>query len=313
MASTDRIPFWLLAAGVLIGFSLLFVGGPDYTSNRLLKVLWGLGHIPFMFVFGLALVRLLYRTKLNPQWALPAIYGSVVITFAIATEHLQGYVGRTESLSDLLADLFGALLALLLVSRFQIDLGVKGRNIFSGLTIVIGIMVIIPPATIVYDDIVARNQFPMIAGFEHRTELNRWKGSSGIWRSTERTTEGQYSLKFLLSTKKYSAISLKDFPSNWQDYRLLRFDIWSPRSSLPINVRIHDKEHARGTGAYSDRFNRSYRLTNGWNRILIDLSEVQYSPRERELNLKEIFRLLLFSHNLETSETLYLDQLILMH
>ena len=95
---------WLLYFGVLVGSILLFVGGPDYYSNRVFKVVWDLGHVPFMFVFGIAALGLLHRIQFISKKTLPALYGCVIIGVAFGSEYIQGFVGRTSSLSDVFAD-----------------------------------------------------------------------------------------------------------------------------------------------------------------------------------------------------------------
>jgi VanZ family protein len=297
---------YILYCGVLAGFILLFVGGPDYNSNRIFKAVWNLGHVPFMFAFGVAVLGVLHRTQFLSKKTIPVFYGCVVIGVALSSEYVQGFVGRTSSWSDVLADIFGGVLAWLFVSGL-------GQRLLTVLALVLCIIVITPFFTIMYDEVIVRNQFPLISGFENRTELSRWTGDSERQRSMNRSTEGLHSLEFLLLAKGYSGIAVRSFPSDWQDYRFLQFDVWSPQERLPVSVRIHDKLHTEGAQLYSDRFNRRYRLKQGWNRVSINLEEVRSAPLNRALNLSEVWELGLFSHNLGTQEKLYFDQLILVH
>ncbi len=303
---------WGLLAGLLVGFVLLFVGGPEYYASRLLKTSWDLGHILFMFLFGVALIGLLARLNIKAASVWLLIYGGVVLLFSATTELLQETVGRTGSLSDLLADSFGAMLALLLVRRRVTPLNALWWKPLAGVTAVVGAIVIMKPLTILYDEIVANYQFPLLAGFETRSELSRWGGSALYERSAERMVDGDYALKLLLSEAGYSGVSLKHFPSNWREFKALQFDIWSPRSLLPITVRIHDKTHVMGSRDYLDRFNRRYDLTKGWNRIVIAVEDIRLAPATRELNVSEVLGVGLFSHDLGESATLYLDQVMLL-
>ncbi len=306
-----KIRFWFVIIAVLIGFPLLFVGGPDYYSGRLVKTLWGLGHIPFMFMFGLALIEFISRLKLKSLWAPLLIYCVVILGVSFVTEFLQGFVGRSPSMSDVSADIFGALTALVIASRYQFISIVPGNRVLTMVTLVVGVIVFMTPLTIMYDEALAKYQFPLISGFENKTELTRWASKETLIRSTDRATEGRYSLKFAILPEGYSGLSIMGFPANWKPYRWLQFDIWSASSPLPITVRIHDRNHVVGAQLYSDRFNQRYILLKGWNRILIDLQKVKIAPQGRMLNLEEVWGLGIFSHDLGAREVVYLDRVAL--
>jgi hypothetical protein len=203
------------------------------------------------------------------------------------------------------------IMALVIACRYQFISIVPGNRVLTVMTLVVGVIVFIKPLTIMYDEALAKHQFPLLSGFEHQTELTRWASKETLVRSTDRATEGKYSLKFAILPEGYSSISIMDFPANWKSYRWLQFDIWSASSQLPITVRIHDRAHVEGAQLYPDRFNQRYTLLNGWNRISIDLQKVKISTKGRMLNLEEVWGFGLFSHDLGTREVVYLDQLTL--
>lgn len=296
---------YLLYLGVLSGFVLLFLGGPGYYSHRVFKAAWDLGHVPFMFVVGMVVLERLLKTQLISKKILPMVYGGVIIGVAFSSEYVQSFVGRTPSLPDVLADLLGGLLAWLFVFGLA-------QRLLVVLTFIFSIVVITPFSMIMYDELMARQQFPLISGFETRSELSRWTAKSELHRSSLRSTEGLYSLSFTLFDKGYSGVSIKDFPSSWQGYRFLKLDVWSPREQLPITIRIHDKLHTESDQLYSDRFNRLYRLKQGWNRVTITLDDIYSAPQDRAFNLNEVRGLGLFSYNLGAQEMLYLDRLVLV-
>ncbi len=291
---------------MLVGFILLFIGGPDYYSSRIFKAIWDLGHVPFMFVVGVVVLELLDRAKYISQKVLPVAYSCIVIGIAFSSEYTQSFVGRTLSLWDVLADIVGGLLAWL----FVFGLG-RRQRLLTALTLFLCITVITPFFTIVYDEVVAISKFPLISDFENHSELSRWSGGE-LKRSTLRSTEGLYSLAFMLLDEGYSGVATRDFSPDWQGYRFLQFDVWSPKVNLFVTIRIHDKLHAESAQLYSDRFNRRYSLKQGWNRLTITLDDVYSAPKNRAFNLSEVWGLGLFSYNLGTQEKLYLDQLILI-
>lgn len=311
-AATGIIPLWIIAICLTVSVPLLFIGGPDYYDNRVIKLLWDLGHIPFMFFTGLLLLRLLSRLPSMSYWLFCGLYFCTALMIAVATEYAQGKVGRVTSVSDVLADLWGALLAWVYTGRYPMVRSSVWKAAFYALAMTMGVLVLIKPVMIFYDEMLARSQFPLIAGFESSSELSRWRAKSGLVRSADKATEGQYSLKVLLLPEGYSGVSINDFPADWQGFDYLRFDVWSPLSPLPVTVRIHDRPHVEGEQHYHDRFNRQFQLKKGWNRILIDLNDVLRAPKNRAFKLDDVEGVGLFSYNLGVTEAVYLDQVVLL-
>lgn len=307
-----NMPSWVIAVCLVVSVPLLFVGGPDYYDSRVIKLLWDLGHIPFMFFTGLLLIGVLSRLSLMSYWLFLGLYFCAVAMIAVASEFLQGKVGRVPSSSDVFSDLWGALLAWVYVGWYPSERLLVWKSTFFALAVGGGILVLTKPAMTLYDEGLAKTQFPLIAGFESSSELSRWRVGSGVVRSPDRATEGQYSLKVLLLSEGYSGASIDEFPADWQGFDFLQFDVWSPLLSLPVTVRLHDKLHVMGEQHYNDRFNRRYQLEKGWNRIIIDLNDVLRAPKGRSFKLSEVEGLGLFSYNLGAMETIYLDRVILL-
>lgn len=307
-----KMPSWVIAVCLTISVPLLFIGGPDYYADRMIKLLWDLGHILFMFFTGLLLVGLLSRLSLIAYWRFFGIYLFIVVMIAVATEYIQGKIGRVPSISDIFLDLWGALLAWGYIGWYPLERTIVWRGVFTSLILGFGILVLIKPIVILYDEVLAKTQFPLISGVENASELSRWSSKNDLVRSPGRATEGQFSLKVLLLPNGYSGVSIGDFPADWQGFDVLQFDVWSPLLSLPITVRVHDKLHVEGEQQYGDRFNRRYQLEKGWNRITIDLNDLLHSPKGRRFKLSEVEGIGLFSYNLGTTEAIYLDQVILL-
>ena len=60
---------------------------------------------------------------------------------------------------------------------------------------------------------------------------------------------------------------------------------------------------------YVDRFNRSFEIQKGVNRISIPLSEISEAPQGRAMDMKHIQSLALFSAQPEKGFSLYFDNL----
>jgi hypothetical protein len=78
-----------------------------------------------------------------------------------------------------------------------------------------------------------------------------------------------------------------------------------------LTCKIHDHRHDVSGYRYHDRFNRSYLIQEGWNRIRVPLKDVEDAPSGRKMDLKQITGFHLFAVSLPAPRTLYLDTLTL--
>jgi len=51
---------------------------------------------------------------------------------------------------------------------------------------------------------------------------------------------------------------------------------------MELHSRVHDRLHKELGRAYTDRFNKTFVVENGWNDFLISLVYVQHAPATRE-------------------------------
>jgi hypothetical protein len=296
---------------LVIGTTLLFVGGPDYHSARSLKHLWDLGHIVYFALLTLLLCRwrVVATMPLTAQW-IALITTTVLI--GVSIELLQYGTSRTPNTGDLVRDLSGSLLVLVL--------GPPGRRLRAGyLKLLLRTAVLLLMLTLLWpltrsliDEAIARYQFPLLSGFETPFELDRWQGDAGLGiESSTPLSSGKW-LKLSLSTAKYSGAALKYFDGDWSSNRSLSVRFYNPDTSpLQITCRIHDLNHVDGNEEYTDRFNRRFKLVPGWNRIVIDLDEVKQSPDNRNMDMRRIRGVMFFAVSLPAPRVIYLDKLML--
>ena len=81
---------------------------------------------------------------------------------------------------------------------------------------------------------------------------------------------------------------------------------------LNITIRIHDHLHTQGEQAYSDRYNQSLVLENGWNTVDISLENVAKAPETRRLDLSRVSSLGGFVTEQSAPKTIYLDSVKLL-
>ncbi|MCK4710819.1 MAG: hypothetical protein KAU21_19550, partial [Gammaproteobacteria bacterium] len=162
-----------------------------------------------------------------------------------------------------------------------------------------------------YDEIMMRQQFPLLPNFENELELERWEHKLvNIKRSKKYPRTGQYSLKVEFLPGRYPNISLEHFPTDWSGFNKLVFSVYnSGNSNLQYELKIYDLQHSQNGLKYNDRFNKEINIKPGWNTITQKLDEVIKAPRNRIMNIKKINGLSVFTDKLKKPITLYLDDI----
>ncbi len=300
---------FMLLAGLLILLPFFFYGGPSHHSPRSYMAIWNLGHILFFMLFVCYLK--MRADKFTWPWALKVC--CLVVGLGILIEIIQsGIDGRTASSSDVARDFMGALLGIVWVSWKRSSWKGKG-----GAAIIVGAIMIwnlYPVSIALVDEWQAREDFPLLAGFENSYELSRWGGDATMQRSREQVHQGKFSLRLSLTTATYSGIYFKYFPHDWRGFVSLRLSLYN-NDILPLSVtvRVHDRKHEQGQQRYEDRFNRTFVLKHGWNNIKINISDIQNSPRNRKMDLSEIRGLGIFVIRQSEKKVVFLDDVRLVN
>jgi hypothetical protein len=289
---------------------LLFVGLPDLDFPRSYFYFWDVGHL-LCFALWTYLYSI-WRPSAN-YWRQVLLVLALAFLLGGATELIQAGLGRTASWSDLGKDLLGSMLAMAFLVPGRKHIASRQLKLGQVLLIVTLIWSLFPLARVVTDELIARQQFPLLSGFEISSEAARWGGGSRQTLDHEIAYSGASSLRIDLSTQRYSGVGLKHFPANWSDYRLLRLYLFNPESEpLELHLRIHDRLHRSHNNAYSDRFNTSFTLSSGWTKIEIPLSRVLAAPRSRSMEMRRIAGLGLFVGKLERPRSFNIDEVLLV-
>ena len=298
---------------LIIGSVLLFFGGPDYYSSRQFRLAWELGHICLFFFYTYALLKVWksfarrsFQVQLIVVLLLSLVLGSLI-------EWSQAAFDRTFSLKDIAMDVMGSLAAVAFLSPTRI---VPSKNFLRITQIIICLLVLLltyPLVIVLVDQVVARMQFPVLSNFETPFEINRWGGSALIAIDENTVREGKASLKVQLTPARYSGTSLNHFPANWHGHDYLHISIFNPSlEPLKITLRINDKEHFSNGQSYSDRFNRQFILSSGWNNIDIAIDDIRNAPKNRAMNLRAIGNMGIFTVNLKIPRLIYIDDVRLI-
>lgn len=303
---------WFISILLLIGSILLFVGGPNYYAPRSLKYFWDIGHIFYFALLTILLSRyiLVYRVSLIWQWI---IILTITFILGVTIELLQYGTTRAPNVGDVLRDLSGSLLVLVF-GPLKVKLQPINRRLFLQASVIVFVLVLLWPLTkSLIDETISRHQFPLLSGFETPFEIERWEGGDRLSVETIASVTSGKLLKVLLTKDKYSGVKLRYFDGDWTSARTLKFSFYNPDSKrLKITCRIHDLKHSKGY-EYNDRYNRSFRLMQGWNHIEIDLDEIKARPSGRKMDMSRIRGVGFFVLSLPEPQVLYLDEVRLTY
>jgi hypothetical protein len=118
-------------------------------------------------------------------------------------------------------------------------------------------------------------------------------------------THGNFSLKMDLFPSSHPGFSFKPSQENWSGYQSLCFDLYNPQQTiLPLAVRIDDRDDCPD---YPDRYNAGFSFNPGMNHFVLPLRDLVTSGSHKPLDLKRIYRFLVFMVNPSEKATLYLD------
>lgn len=278
-----------------------------FIDTRSFFYLWESGHL-FLFFLGWHLLYILYPrlSAFNFSRQLLLLLGVTLVCVG-GVEGLQSALsGKSLSVGDILGDVAGALLYLSFRYRRE------GARYFllHGMALLLAGIVFWPFFCSLFDELLARRQFPLLADFETPFEKSRFEGSTGSGaRSDERAFHGRHSLRLSLLPGPWSGMTLKYFPADWQGYSCLHFSLYNPGSQpVSLEVWIRDVVHEQGDRPYNDLFSRIIDLPAGcWTEVRISLAEVRTGPKSREMELDQISGLGFFVEKEKNPLTLYLD------
>jgi len=132
-----------------------------------------------------------------------------------------------------------------------------------------------------------------------------WKCHTLFSLSDLYAAQGKRSLKLELYPSSYPGLSPELKHHDWRGYKSFCFEVYNPLPDpVTLVLRIDDKKNAE---EYTDRYNKRFVLNPGANQVKIPLENLQTSGNARPLDLKNIYRFLVFMSHPEKIHVLYLD------
>ena len=288
---------------------LLFVGGPDYSSNRIFANSWDLGHIILFYILVILLFRLLPLTdkSLITKISLTLV---IVVIFAVGIELIQLQTHRTSELSDIRRDMVGAFLGYIYVFR-QNRLFNTLHVYLVAVAVALCVFELTPLAKSLVDEVNIHRDKAALSNLEFMFEDQRWVGNSTRFISEEFVSEGESSLRVDLNTDEYSGVFLRYMHRDWREGNNLHFSIYYPENdNLLLHIRISDYSHV-GSNNYYDRYNKELVLKNGWNNVEISIEDIKNAPRDRLIDIGNIESVGMFVVKQPEAKTIYIDNVYL--
>ena len=296
------------AAGIVLACLAFLLFAPPYKGHsRVIIEALNYGHLPLFGVIAIAFIPL--TEKGCGRFRNYSLAFGFTILLGLAIEIIQLFMpDRFFELRDLLYDGLGAATFLAFVYPFP-DNAIKRRVRFAMIGIIIASST--PLLLGLEDAYRMARAFPLIASFETHAEMRRWNAKESIVEQSHlHAADGEFSAKIILFPGKYPGYSTELFIGDWVGYTLISYDVFvTGDMPLYLSIRINDKHHNE---AHSDRFNREFILSSGFNHIAISLREVALAPHGRLMDMHHITTFCIFSHNLQKTRTIFFDNLRLV-
>lgn len=261
---------WKVLAGAAVIAALLFlpipVPGAALRWTALVNTLENAMH-PLLFA-GLTLVVLnVFRASPGRRilFALAAI-----VLFALATEIVQGMLGRDATWEDVGNDLLGIAFAALLIVRQRANSKAVRAGCGAGAAIAL-LLAAVPLAW-------------TLAAYGAR-----FASIPVLWKADALLLQRFAYFKF----DRYPGLVVDEPLRDWRGYLELQVDVDNPHpASVHVILRVHDWAHHQ---AYRDRYNEEFRLpANQSTTLRIPLSRIEAAPARRRMDMSDIGGVILF-------------------
>jgi len=307
-----------LAGCAFIPIAVFWAPDPD-TSLRSALAAHDFGHfvafgaVTALFAFSLSIRS---RTALASRAAVACLASLVALALGAGVELAQAATGGNGDPWDVIRDGGGALSAAFLLFARDRAIDARWRAAIAAMAIVVAAAFAYPVAAALYDEARARAQFPVLASFETAGELSRFQFSDGLNPKIVPTVDADgrivSGMHLHLPPGKYPGIVLSHFPRDWRGLRALELLIFNPATTpIEMTVRIDDV-HYNFRLDIDDRYNQSFRVLPGKNRIEIPLSDVVTAPRGRQFDLGHVQSLLVYTVDLERWQEIVVGPITLL-
>lgn len=234
----------------------------------------------------------------------------ICIAFGGAVELVQSKVGRSASWSDFWLDLLGVCAGVSLYLSWLL----RGawRWVFLCLAVLLIGVDLYDPYKVLKAGRLRAVAFPVIADFDNPA-LNFFvhAGNTGkvsfVAAPDEWPENATQVAKLEQFPGAWPGLNITEVFPDWRNYQVLEFDIFNPQpESARFTLRVHDAHHDY---QYSDRYNKTLKITQGLHHFEIPLEKIKQGPKHRANDMANIRGLMIYSYKLDKKRTLYVDNI----
>ncbi len=283
---------------LLVGVALLI---PLPRGTRWQHALIDLVHAPLFLLVSWWTCRLIAAGKRLSVFQAVAVL-LMVVSLGSVLEFMQTWVGRNASISDAMANALGGLAGVLAFASQSVARPALFRAA-AALLLIAGIW----PSLRVFADVFRQwREFPVLASFERRAELELWDAQLAELEFTDLgVTHGSQAMMCSLDTGRYPGVTMQSPWPRWDGFETLEFSLWSDgHEPWPLTLKIVDEAHNKEV---DDRFHARIWVRPGQHTVRIPLQAVQLAPRGRLLDLNRIRYFQLFAVDLKQPRRFVID------
>ncbi len=266
---------------------LLFLGDLGSFSSRSRGAVWDLGHLVLFFILTVAVVGRLPAPPSKP-WVRVGLVILCAGAVAVGIEWLQGFIGRSQSVGDVVLSVGGTVLALLVAPWWA-----PARIALSRWRLVLAVALIAaataPTCGYLWDEVQARSQLPKLAGFESDLEMTRWNLIGEHERVRLEDSPNNWGLRLRSGPDSLVFWQLKHTPADWSTFSALTMRVQLEGEPVGIQCVVYDWAHEHAAiHEDSDHYSERFQLEPGWQEIRIDLRRAASSLSGRQMELTDI-------------------------
>lgn len=289
-----RTARWIVAAAIVL--TVIFGDLPG--QAHYVAVIQNSCHAPAFAVLSLITLELLPpQSRSAPARAGTTV--AIMLLLGIATEGIQGLVGRDAELEDVINDVAGSLIATTLWLSRRWRGNAHGTTRIARMAALFvcacaGAYWLNPILQCARSYWNRQEQFPILVQFHSSSDLTFISSSASDTHLVDtRTGTPPQALQARLDSGPYPGITLSEPMPDWRGYHTLALDVGNPSpGALLLRFRVNDRAHQ---GVTDDRFNTDFFLPKGARTTFrIPLDDIEHSPRTRRMDMSRIAQLILF-------------------
>ena len=278
------------------------------------------GHSLVFALLTFTCLLLLVRFDPRPTSRHFTVLVAAVAVFGCSVEVLQGFIGREASLYDILLNLVGIAVGVMLFIAFTAH-GIALYKRAALFAIAASILLACFTNPIRYAISAAlQPDLPVLADFEYFSASNKVSAlraaTTKLVKQPEDWPANQSRvLRVRFGPGKWPGVSFLQPHRDWSGYETFSFQVFNPTDqAIEVVLRVHDYFH---NNTRSDRFRRRLTIPPGQSDIVIPIDHIRrldrdnQSPRRVAMDMTKIKGIIIFASSGSQDAVLYFDNLLL--